>query len=67
MLERPLPREDFRPLAVVVPSLNDLARRLAEAEIEYERQRRLVPGQDNLLLYDPAGNSVMVGEYRLAI
>ncbi|MGD0770768.1 MAG: hypothetical protein ABSB42_21510 [Tepidisphaeraceae bacterium] len=67
VLERPLPREDFRPLGVVVPSLNDLARRLAEAKIEYERQRGLVPGQDNLLLYDPAGNSVMIGEYRLAI
>jgi hypothetical protein len=67
VLERPLPREDFRPLAVVVPSLNDLAQRLAEARIEYERQRGLVPGQDNLLLNDPAGNSVMIGECRLAL
>jgi hypothetical protein len=67
VLERPLPREDFRPLAVAVPSLSDLARRLAEAEIEYERQRGLVPGLDNLLLYDPAGNSVIIGEYGVAI
>jgi len=67
VLERPLPREDFRPLAVAVPSLNDLARRLAEAKIEYERQLGLVPGEDNLLFNDPAGNPVTVGEYRLAI
>jgi len=67
VLERPLPREDFRPLAVAVPSLSDLAQRLAEARIEYERQRGLVPGLDNLLLYDPAGNSVIIGEYGVTI
>jgi hypothetical protein len=67
VLERPLPCEDFRPLALVVPSLNDLARRLAEAGIEYERQRGLIPGLDNLLLNDPAGNFVIIGEYRVAI
>jgi hypothetical protein len=67
VLERPLPREDFRPLAVAVPSLNDLARRLAEASVEYERQRGLLPGLDNLILYDPAGNSVTIGEYGITI
>jgi hypothetical protein len=67
ILERPAPREDFRPLTLVVDSINDLARRLTEAEIEYQRQRGLVPGQDNLQMSDPAGNPVSIGEYRVAI
>jgi extradiol dioxygenase family protein len=50
-----------------VDSLNDLARRLTEAEIEFQRQRGLIPGQDSLLLSDPAGNPVSIGEYRVAI
>jgi hypothetical protein len=67
VVERPVAREDFRPLTLVVASLNDLAAKLAEAEIEYIRERGLMPGQDNLLLSDPAGNPVAVGEYRVAI
>lgn len=67
IVERPLAREDFRPLTLVVMSLNDLAGKLAEAEIEYVRERGLVPGHDNILLSDPAGNPVAVGEYRIAI
>jgi hypothetical protein len=67
VLERPASREDFRPLTLVVESVNDLARRLTESEIEFQRQRGLVPGLDSLLLSDPAGNPVSVGEYRVAI
>jgi hypothetical protein len=67
ILEVPASREDFRPLTLVVDSLNDLARRLTEAEIEFQRQRGLIPGQDSLLLSDPAGNPVSIGEYRVAI
>jgi hypothetical protein len=67
VLERPVPREDFRPLTLVVDSVNDLARRLTEAEIEFQRQRGLVPGLDCLLLSDPAGNPVSIGEYRVSI
>jgi hypothetical protein len=67
VLERPIPREDYRPLTLVVNSVNDLARRLTEAKIEYQRQRGLIPGLDSLLLNDPAGNPVSVGEYRAAI
>jgi len=66
-VERPVSREDFRPLTLVVESVNDLARRLTELEIEFQRQRGLVPGLDSLLLSDPAGNPVSVGEYRVAI
>src|SRR5580658_9327585 len=54
--EVPEPRTDMRSLGIAVPSLADLAQRLNEAEIEYIRQRGLVPGIDAILLYDPAGN-----------
>jgi hypothetical protein len=67
ILERPATREDFRPLALVVESLNELAGRLIEAEIEHLRERGIVPGHDNLLLSDPAGNPVIIGEFRMAI
>jgi hypothetical protein len=67
VLERPAQREDFRPLTLVVDSVNDLARRLTEAEIDFHRHRGLVPGLDNLLLSDPAGNPVSIGENRVAI
>lgn len=67
ILERPAMREDFRPLTLVVESLNELVARLAEAETGYQRERGLVPGHDNLLLTDPAGNPVAIGEFRVAI
>lgn len=67
VLERPIEREDLRPLMVVVQSLDDLARRLTEQEIEFSRERGLTPGADTLLLSDPAGNPVTVAEYRIAI
>jgi hypothetical protein len=67
VLERPVEREDFRPLTLVVESIGDLVRRLTDAEVEFQRQRGVAPGQDNLLLSDPAGNPVSVGEYRIAI
>lgn len=67
VLERPVAREDFRPLTLVVESIKELAGRLAEAEIEHRRHRGLSSGQDHLLLSDPAGNPVAVGEYRVAI
>jgi hypothetical protein len=67
ILERPLNRDDFRPLGVIVPSLADLGQRLADAKIEYEHQRGLLAGQENFLLNDPAGNPVIVGEFRVMI
>jgi extradiol dioxygenase family protein len=67
VFERPEPREDFRPLAVAVPSLTELMRRLDEAEIEFVRQRGLTPGIETLSVIDPAGNILEISEYRLAI
>jgi hypothetical protein len=67
ILERPGAREDYRPLGIVVASLADLVGRLSEAGVEYERQRGLMPGQDSVLLADPAGNPVIVEESRVTI
>jgi len=60
----PVEREDFRAVMVEVPVLADVEKRLVELETEYERQRGLLPGHDHLVLRDPAGNWVAIGEMR---
>jgi hypothetical protein len=67
VIERPQPREDYHPLGIVVPSLFDLMQRLADAEIEFVRQRGLMPGVESLLLSDPAGNPLEITQFMLAI
>lgn len=67
VLECPLSREDYRPLGLAVESLGDLVMRLNDAKIEFVRHHGLTPGQDNLLLSDPAGNPVEISESRLAM
>jgi len=60
----PVEREDFRAVTIEVPVLADVEKKLIELETEYERQRGLLPGHDHLVLRDPAGNWVAVGEMR---
>ena len=60
----PVEREDFRAVVVEVPILADVEKKLVELETEYERQRGLLPGHDHLVLRDPAGNWVAIGEMR---
>jgi hypothetical protein len=67
VLECPLPREDYRPLALAVDSLGALVGRLNEAKIEFVHHYGLTPGQDNLLVSDPAGNPVEITETQIAI
>jgi hypothetical protein len=67
VLERPAPREDYRPLGLSVESLRELVQRLNDAKIEYVQHYGLMPGQDNLLLSDPAGNPVEICESRFAV
>jgi hypothetical protein len=67
VLERPLPREDYRPLALAVNSLGELMGRLHQAKVEFVHHYGLAPGQDNLLISDPAGNPVEISETRIAI
>jgi hypothetical protein len=57
-------REDFRPIAIDVPSLAILQQQLIEREIDHEWQRGLSAARDTLLLQDPAGNWVALTERR---
>jgi hypothetical protein len=56
VVEPPVRRGDMRILGVELSSLTDAEAKLIAAEIEYTRQKGLNPGQENLLLRDPAGN-----------
>jgi hypothetical protein len=67
VFERREPREDFIVLGISVPSLANLMRRLDELEIEYTRQRGLIPGADSILLLDPSGNVLEISEFRVAL
>lgn len=60
----PIERGTLRPLGIEVVSLSEAELKLVEAEREYIRQRGLTPGQNSLLLQDPAGNWVELFEVR---
>ncbi|WP_428938541.1 VOC family protein [Fontivita pretiosa] len=62
VVEPPVHRLDLRPIGIEVPSLAALEQQLAERQIEYEWQKGLTPGSHTLLLRDPAGNWVQIGE-----
>lgn len=62
--ESPANKPDVRPTGINVPSLRVLERELVNREIEYQRERGLFAGQYWLLLQDPAGNWVQIGEIR---
>lgn len=64
VLEPPIARDDFRPLRIEVPSLPAAEQKLIDAEIEYTRQRALLPGTESLALLDPGGNWVEISEGR---
>jgi hypothetical protein len=65
VLEAPLPpRADMRPIGVEVRSLADAEAKIIARELEYERLRAIVAGQDTLMLRDPAGNWVALVESR---
>ncbi|HWE01506.1 MAG TPA: VOC family protein [Tepidisphaeraceae bacterium] len=54
--ELPITRNDMRALGIEVPVLREAEQKLIDAEIFYERRRGLYPGQQSLVLQDPAGN-----------
>ena len=60
-------RGEYRPVQIEVQSLIVAEQKLLEAKIEYVRQRTLVPGQESLVLLDPAGNWVELVEYRAVL
>src|SRR6266850_5298762 len=57
-------RGEYRPLQIEVQSLLLAEQKLREAKIEYVRQKTLTPGEESLVLLDPAGNWVELVEYR---
>jgi hypothetical protein len=65
VLEPPIARDDYRPVRAEIRSLADMSRKLTEAEIGYVRRKGLVPGEEALVLQDPAGNWVELSETRL--
>jgi hypothetical protein len=60
----PIARDNLRPQGIAVNSLTDAQRKLVELEIEYVHQIGLTPGQESLLLQDPAGNWIEISESR---
>lgn len=64
VIEPPVKRDDLRPLGVEVPSLAELAAKLTDAEIEHVRRRGLLPGEETIVLTDPAGNWLEVTDRR---
>jgi len=61
----PIVHESLRPLGVEVLSLAETEKKIIAVELEYTRQRGLTPGSETLLLLDPAGNWVEIGEIRV--
>jgi hypothetical protein len=62
--EPPVQRDDFRAAMIEVPELARVQKQLIEREYEFERQRGLTPANDQLVMLDPAGNWISVGEMR---
>lgn len=64
VIEPPVERGDLRPLGMQVLSLADAERKLMEQEIEYVRQKGVNPGEESLMLRDPAGNWIEIFQTR---
>lgn len=60
----PIEHESYRPVQIEVQSLREAEQKLIDREIEYLRQKGLVPGTESLLLRDPCGNYVELVERR---
>ena len=57
-------RQTLKPVGIIIPSLAETEKRFIELEMEYTRQRGLLPGSEELLLQDPAGNWLSLVEQR---
>ncbi len=57
-------RGEYRPLQIEVQSLLVAEQKLMEAKMEYVRQKTLTPGEESIVLLDPAGNWVELVESR---
>lgn len=61
---RPVIRENMDATGVEVPSLRDLAKRLDDLRLGYERQIGLTPGEEAIVLVDAGGNWLTITERR---
>jgi hypothetical protein len=57
-------RQSLRPLMIEVPRLSEIEQQLIDRQLEYTRQRGLTPGEERLVLQDPAGNWIEIVEYK---
>ena len=64
VIEHPVAHDSLRPTQIEVQSFAEVEQKLIDLEIEYTRQRGVTPGQETLLLLDPAGNWVELIEHR---
>ncbi len=62
--ERPVEHESLRPQGIEVPSLAEAELKLIEGEYAYLRQRGVLPGNETILVRDPAGNWIELVELR---
>jgi hypothetical protein len=62
-IEGPVPRDDMRMLGVVVRSLTEAMLKLTEAKIEFQHEKGLMPGDERLVLLDPAGNWLRMTQF----
>lgn len=65
LVDPPIVHDTLRPQGIEVLDLAELEKKLIEAELEYTRERGTTPGRETLLLLDPGGNWVEIGEIRL--
>lgn len=64
VLEPPIVRDDLRPLAIQVLSLAEAQHKLIDYGIAYVRQKGINPGEESLMLLDPAGNWIEISGTR---
>jgi hypothetical protein len=63
LMEPPIARDTIRPIGIEILDLIELQRIFSERETEFIHQRGLMPGQESLLLRDPAGNWVQISQF----
>ena len=60
--QMPVQHDGIRPIGIELRSLTDAERKLFDHQVEYVRQRGLLPGLNSLLVQDPAGNWIELFE-----
>ncbi len=64
LVEGLIERDSVRPTGIEIPSLSVIEHALIDEELEFLKQKGLSPGQQSILVPDPAGNWIEVMEIR---